>query len=198
MTLLLTQRAPELKCVVVGDDSVGKTSMLMGYATNRYPTQYVPSVFDNYAGSVKVAGRKVQMQIIDTVEAEENPKFRHSVYPGTDVFVVCFSVIRPDSLHHVEEVWLPEIRSHSPTTPFILVGAQADLRCVDEIVQMLSSNDQHPVSTAEGMSAAKRVGAACYIETSPEVEKNVRKLINEAIASVLRGGTAESSSCSIL
>lgn len=47
---LLVQRQPDLKCVVVGDDSVGKTSMLMGYATNRYPTQHVPSVFDNYAG----------------------------------------------------------------------------------------------------------------------------------------------------
>lgn len=47
---LLVQRQPDLKCVVVGDDSVGKTSMLMGYATNRYPTQHVPSAFDNYAG----------------------------------------------------------------------------------------------------------------------------------------------------
>lgn len=41
----------DVRCVVVGDDAVGKTSMLMGYATNRYPTQHVPSVFDNYAGT---------------------------------------------------------------------------------------------------------------------------------------------------
>lgn len=40
----------DVRCVVVGDDAVGKTSMLMGYATNRYPTQHVPSIFNNYAG----------------------------------------------------------------------------------------------------------------------------------------------------
>ena len=50
----------DVRCVVVGDDAVGKTSMLMGYATNRYPTQHVPSVFDNYAGMLpegRVDGR---------------------------------------------------------------------------------------------------------------------------------------------
>jgi GTPase SAR1 family protein len=41
-----------IKCVVVGDDAVGKTSMLMNYATNRFPTQHVPTVFDNYAGTL--------------------------------------------------------------------------------------------------------------------------------------------------
>ncbi|BFZ12047.1 hypothetical protein BsWGS_15086 [Bradybaena similaris] len=191
-------RKADLKCVVVGDDSVGKTSMLMGYATNRYPTQHVPTVFDNYAGSLTVAGRKIQMQIIDAVEEEENPKSRCSLYSGTHIFVVCFSVIKPESLKHVEEVWVPEIRLYAPEVPFILVGAQADLRSVDVIKEMLAASGQQPVSTMEGITFARRVGAACYIETSPEVEKNVRKLINNAIASVLDFRGAETSQCTIL
>ncbi|CAL1527545.1 unnamed protein product [Lymnaea stagnalis] len=195
---LMEPRLPDLKCVVVGDDSVGKTSMLMGYATNRYPTQHVPSVFDNYAGSLKLAGRLIQMQIIDTQQYEENPKFRHSLYSGTNIFVVCFSVIRPESLNHVEEVWLPEIRTYAPKTPFILVGAQADLRSAETILQMLSTTGQQPVTSAEGAAVARRTGAACYIETSPEVEKNVRKLINGAIASILKVKTPDSSACSVL
>ncbi|GFS02761.1 rho-related GTP-binding protein RhoU, partial [Elysia marginata] len=60
----------------------------------------------------------------------DNPKTRQNLYNEADVFVVCFSVIAPDSLCHVEQVWLPEIRAHAPHTPFILVGSQADLRWV--------------------------------------------------------------------
>ena len=48
-------RANFIKSVVLGDDHVGKTSMLMSYATNRFPSQHVPTVFDNYAGKILIS-----------------------------------------------------------------------------------------------------------------------------------------------
>ena len=49
-------------------------------------------------------------------------------YADADVFLVCFGVSDPNSLHNVRAKWIAEIRRHMPDAPVVLCGTAADLR----------------------------------------------------------------------
>lgn len=60
-----------IKMVAVGDGAVGKTSLLMAYATNTFPTEYVPTIFDNYARTGEYDGQRCAISLWDTAGQEE-------------------------------------------------------------------------------------------------------------------------------
>ena len=57
---------PEFKFIAVGDGAVGKTCLLIAYTTGKFPSMYVPTVFDNYNCTVSVDGRLCRIGLCDT------------------------------------------------------------------------------------------------------------------------------------
>ena len=52
----------KIKCVFLGDGAVGKTSLIVSYTTNGYPSEYIPTAIDTYDVVVHVSIRKNMLQ----------------------------------------------------------------------------------------------------------------------------------------
>ncbi|XP_025159208.1 cdc42 homolog isoform X2 [Harpegnathos saltator] len=175
-----------IKCVVVGDGAVGKTCLLISYTTNKFPSEYVPTVFDNYAVTVMIGGDPYTLGLFDTAGQEDYDRLRPLSYPQTDVFLVCFSVVSPSSFENVKEKWVPEITHHCQRTPFLLVGTQIDLRDDVATVEKLAKNKQKPISAEQGEKLAKELKAVKYVECSALTQTDPENVVGSLLHSTLR------------
>ncbi|KAJ7024162.1 P-loop containing nucleoside triphosphate hydrolase protein [Mycena alexandri] len=191
-----------IKLVVVGDDGVGKTCMLISYTTKLFPTAYIPSVFDGYAVTIEVETVLYTFGIFDTVSGP-SPLYAHNdldrlrplAYPQTDVFLVCFSIGLPNSFANVRKKWFPELQHHCPDVPCLLVGTQIDFRGSsgngpekEDSSKGLERGHKEGrlMATAEGVKLARDLGAVGYYECSALTQAGLKVLFDEAIAAAIR------------
>lgn len=155
----------QLKCLVVGDSGVGKTSLLSTYATRKYPTDHVPTVFDNFIVPLASHDNKkssynneLEMTICDTSTQDGYTFMRQTMYPTSDVILICFAINRPQTLENVTKFWIPEIRKFQGprSAQIILVGTKCDLR----------NKAPHSVSLKTAEKFSKKCKAVAYIECS--------------------------------
>jgi Ras-related C3 botulinum toxin substrate 1 len=175
----------DIKCVVVGDGSVGKTCMLISYTTNSFPGEYVPTIFDNYTANVFVDGRPISLGLWDTAGQDDYDRLRPLSYPDTDVFLICFSLVNPNSFANVADKWSPEISHHAPGVPKILVGTKLDLRDNPAELERLKGRNQRPVTATQGDAMKKKINALSYKECSALTQAGLKDIFDEAIKVVL-------------
>ncbi|KAG5269485.1 hypothetical protein AALO_G00202580 [Alosa alosa] len=174
-----------IKCVVVGDGAVGKTCLLISYTTNAFPSEYIPTVFDNYSSQVTLDSRTISLNLWDTAGQEEYDRLRTLSYPQTNVFVICFSIASPPSYENVKHKWHPEVTHHCPNTPILLVGTKKDLRNDPEIQKKLKDQNQTTVTLQQGQALARQIQAIKYLECSALNQDGIKEVFAEAVRAFL-------------
>ncbi|ELP86198.1 Rho GTPase, putative [Entamoeba invadens IP1] len=170
-----------VKCVVVGDGAVGKTCLLISFTSNVFPNEYIPTVFENYNTVLMVDDMKVNLGLWDTAGQEEYDRLRPLSYPGTSVFLLCFSVISPASLDNISGKWKPEVEQHCPDAPIILVGTKMDLREDPNCVEKMRNMGIEPIFIERGSQTAQEIGAVKYLECSALTQQNLKLVFEEAV-----------------
>eukprot|EP01087_Luapelamoeba_hula_P023689 TRINITY_DN876_c0_g1_i2.p1 TRINITY_DN876_c0_g1~~TRINITY_DN876_c0_g1_i2.p1 ORF type:complete len:207 (-),score=30.50 TRINITY_DN876_c0_g1_i2:66-686(-) len=180
-------QAQSAKCVVVGDGAVGKTCLLATYSRDEFPSEYVPTVFDNYETAVMIDSVCYNLNLWDTAGQEEYDKLRHLSYPETDVFLVCYSVVDPDSFANVSARWVKELREHCPDTPLLLVGTKVDLRNEEGVIRELKAQGKRELNVSDGNALARDIKAVKYVECSALTQQGVKQVFDEALKVVIKG-----------
>ena len=178
-------RPISVKMVIVGDSSCGKTCLYTTFVRDRFPVEYVPTVFESYVGDIRVDGKTVELGFWDTVGNEDYDRLRPLSYPNTGVFLMCFSIDSPESLSNVLEKWNPEVRHFCPNVPIILVGNKKDLRNDENTKRELSKMKQEPVKSEDGSLMCERIKAYAYLECSAKTKDGVRDVFTTAARAAL-------------
>eukprot|EP01084_Bolivina_argentea_P214244 363745_1 len=87
-----TKSEIRIKCVFVGDNTVGKTSLITSYVNNEFPDKH-RVVFDNHTADHIFDDKHYKIGLWDTCVQDDYDRLRPLSYPQTDVFLICFSLI---------------------------------------------------------------------------------------------------------
>ncbi|VDO08363.1 unnamed protein product [Rodentolepis nana] len=197
-----------VKCVLIGESGVGKTSLVVSYTKDDYPVRHEPTAFDTYVVDLRVENQQVNLQICDSGGSPGVRSLRELAYPDVHVVIFCFSVVQPETLWALRDRWLPELASsglnlnptaletavrigclphqppntlRKPGPAFILVGCACDLRNDIKSLLDLSARNELPVNDAVAQKLAVEFGAEAYIECSALTQKQLKKVFDLAV-----------------
>ena len=173
-----------VKFVLVGDGTVGKTSLAIAYTTGAFPDEYIPTVFDNCSRDVLFDEQPIRVCIWDTAGQDDYSHLRPFSYPSTDVFLICFSLANSASADNVRDKWYHEIKFYCPNTPIILVGTKMDLATT--------------VSKKMIDTLKKDTGAVAYTQCSALTQEGISQVFNAALSAALHPPTTRNNCCTLL
>ena len=118
----------QLKLLLVGDSSVGKTCVLLRYVDDRLPPSFITTIGINFKiKKLSFNKKRLRVQIWDTAGQERYRTTTASYFRGPDAFILLYDVTDRNSFIGIR-TWISMIRMHADMNVFkILLGNKCDL-----------------------------------------------------------------------
>jgi Ras-related protein Rab-6A len=162
------------KLVFLGDQSVGKTSIITRFMYDKFDNNYQATIgIDFLSKTMYLEDRTVRLQLWDTAGQERFRSLIPSYIRDSSVAVVVYDVINRTSFLSTSK-WIDDVRNERGNDVIlVLVGNKTD------------QAEKRQVSVEEGEAKAKEHGIM-FIETSAKAGFNVKALFRK-IAAALPG-----------
>ena len=182
----------------MGNNGVGKTSLIMAQVEGSGHPEYLSFVFDcTTAVSTPVERVAVEDSMMQNGVRRESlflwdtsftDRLCPQCYNHADVFILCFSLVCPTSYRHVYTKWYLEIVKYAPNTPIVLVGLKHDLRADERTIRRLREEDgKAPITREEGERLRNDIGALGYVECSSRDLCGVSQVFHETVKAAVVG-----------
>uniref|UniRef100_A0A667Y1D9 RAB39a, member RAS oncogene family-like n=1 Tax=Myripristis murdjan TaxID=586833 RepID=A0A667Y1D9_9TELE len=157
----------QFRIIMLGDSTVGKSSLLKRYTEDMFLESINETVgVDFYVHFLEVEpGVRVKLQFWDTAGQERFRSVTRSYYRNSVGGLLVFDLTNQASFDHIKE-WHAEVcdRVQPHKVVFILVGHKSDL----------ATEGQRAVSRAEAETLAGQLGTL-YVEASSKTGENVQE-----------------------
>ncbi|KAJ8647150.1 hypothetical protein MRB53_000173 [Persea americana] len=162
------------KLVFLGDQSVGKTSIITRFMYDKFDTTYQATIgIDFLSKTMYLEDRTVRLQLWDTAGQERFRSLIPSYIRDSSVAVIVYDVANRQSFLNTSK-WIEEVRTERGSDVIIvLVGNKTDLV------------EKRQVSIEEGEAKSREFGVM-FIETSAKAGFNIKPLFRK-IAAALPG-----------
>ena len=116
-----------LKILILGDSSVGKTSLLLKYADGYFPTIYVATIGVEYKiKQINVNGLDINLQIWDTAGQERFKSITQNFMKGADGIMYVYDITEKASFDNLKN-WIRQSEESTDGFKKIIVGNKSDL-----------------------------------------------------------------------
>ncbi|KAL7522007.1 hypothetical protein ACHAWX_006699 [Stephanocyclus meneghinianus] len=161
------------KLVFLGDQSVGKTSIITRFMYDNFDRHYQATIgIDFLSKTMYLEDRTVRLQLWDTAGQERFRSLIPSYIRDSSVAVVVYDVTNRASFLNTSK-WVEDVRAERGNDVVIcLVGNKTDL-----------GNDKRQVSTEEGEEKANKDGLL-FMECSAKAGYNVKSLFRKLATSL--------------
>jgi len=161
-----------LKVIILGDSSVGKTSLMNQYVNKKFSNQYKATIgADFLTKDVSLDDKLLTLQIWDTAGQERFQSLGVAFYRGADCCVLVFDLTAPktfESLDSWRDEFLIQSSPRDPANfPFVCLGNKLDL------------DKQRKISQSRAVTWCQSKNNIPYYETSAKSAINVEQAFIE-------------------
>ncbi|KAF8346280.1 ras-domain-containing protein [Amanita rubescens] len=171
----LEQQQDEVKLLLIGNSSVGKTSLLLRFSDSRWFPEDEASAtigIDVKVREMEVRGKKVLLSVWDTAGQERYRTITSSYYRGAQGVILVYDVTSRKTFDGLAR-WYDDIENKISTPVVkVLIGNKVD------------KESSREVTTSEGEAYARRMDSL-FVEASAKTGVGVTEMFRVVVEKIL-------------